>query len=80
MICVAANLPAFESVKAAADLTRTMEGDSLKETWTCKACGMIHAGYKFRAPSGVTSGSGRKEAPQLTYLSAKKKYQVEVPV
>jgi hypothetical protein len=61
-ICVAANLPAFETVAEARDITRTNEGDSLKESWTCTVCGMIHATYKARPPSGATSGSGRVES------------------
>ena len=76
-ICIAANLPAFDTLEAAKAMTRTLEGDSLRESWTCSACGKIHAAYKFRSPAGDSSGNPRPEATQHTYLAAKQKYAVK---
>lgn len=58
-ICHAANLPAFGSVAEARDFMRTVEGDSLEQAWECSVCGLIHARYKIRPPSGATTGAGR---------------------
>ena len=44
-ICIATNLPAFETAAAADAITRTVEGGRLKETWECSACHMLHASY-----------------------------------
>ena len=70
-ICVATNLPAFETVADARNLTRTVEGDSLKESWTCSVCGMIHAEYRFRSPAGDSSGNPRSVWPQGSIKKAK---------
>ncbi len=70
-ICLAVNLPAFDTVEQAKALTRTMEGDSLRESWTCSVCGMIHASYKFRSPAGESSGNPRPEWPQKGIMFAK---------
>ena len=75
-ICIAANLPSFETAAAARNMNRTLEGDSVDETWECKACGMTHAGHKYRPPSGATSGSGRVVWPQKHYESIKVRLQV----
>lgn len=71
-ICHATNLPAFETVEQAKAITRTCDGDALKETWTCSVCGLLHADYRIRPPAGNTSGSGRVPWPSQAIARAKK--------
>lgn len=71
-LCLATNLPAFETVESAKALTRTVDGDSLKSSWTCSVCGMIHAEYTIRSPAGSSSGAGRVPCYQASTENAKK--------
>jgi hypothetical protein len=70
-ICIAANLPAFETVAAAKAITSTCEKDFLKETWTCSVCGMLHADYEEHSPSGSSSGNPREKYVGPSMLAAK---------
>lgn len=59
-ICIAANLPAFDSP---ADWEKfhaaNSPGNSVKRMWQCEACGKWHVWTVACDPSGASSGTGR---------------------
>lgn len=72
LICARFWLPAFDTVEAAKALTRTVEGDSVKSAWRCKACGKIHVERYVRPPAGASSGVGREPWPDRGIIAAKR--------
>lgn len=61
-ICVASNLPAFESRKA----MKAFQFDNLSNVtreWECDDCGCFHYEAKARAPAGSSSGNERPFDP-----------------
>lgn len=73
-ICVKANLPTFESVKAARDWHSTESPSCIIDSVdACKACEGFHVAGHFLGPSGGSSGSstrhltGRLTAKELRH-------------
>ena len=56
-ICLHANLPAFDSPKAAAEFVR----NPILIKWFCTVCYHWHAWFKSPAPAGGSSGTSREE-------------------
>ena len=71
-ICAITNLPAYVSLADAKKRTGTVEGDSIKDWWTCGACGLVHCEHTIRPPAGATSGSGREPCEQRSTNAAKR--------
>lgn len=59
-ICPKANLPAFETGKAAADFRAVnCPGGTVVAEWVCTACGLTHFWGGGHDPAGATSGMTR---------------------
>lgn len=67
-ICIAANLPSFETVAAAKKVSVTMAGDNLAATWTCQACGLLHAEYHDANRKEHWTGPGMLAARRFKVL------------
>lgn len=70
-ICLAANLPAFETVRDAGRVAGSSEVSHIQETWKCSICGMIHADY--------IDANRREHYEGPAMLAAKRLRVLEVP-
>lgn len=62
-LCIAANLPSFESIDQANAWWRSWSGEPpqrVKRVWRCEHCLGVHVWTRARGPSGSSSGTERE--------------------
>lgn len=72
LYCEETNLPCFKDVIDAMNWLATAERNYYQTSWTCSACGFLHAEFSDPAkPSGSSSGTGRERCQQVSTELAK---------